>query len=77
MYALVFDEPERINDEMRRYEAVGAEEVRTFAADYLGSDNRVVLTYVPAEGAVAADEAEAAEAAEAAAAETTTPGSAA
>jgi zinc protease len=77
MYALLFDEPDRINHEMHRYEAVGADEVRTFAREYLGSDNRVVLTYVPAEGAVAADEAEAAEAAEAAAAEAPTPGSAA
>jgi zinc protease len=49
MYTTMFDEPERINDEMPRYEAVDAARVSAVLADYAGEDNRVVLTYVPAE----------------------------
>jgi zinc protease len=60
MYALFFDQPERINDEMRRYETVEADQVQSFLREYMGTDNRVVLTYVPAEnGAAGADAAEA------------------
>jgi zinc protease len=50
MYACLFDEPERINAEVSRYEAVDAERTRAAMAASLRPDNRVVLTYVPAEG---------------------------
>ena len=49
MYACLFDQPERINTEVSRYEAVGAERVREAMAASLRPDNRVVLTYLPAE----------------------------
>jgi predicted Zn-dependent peptidase len=67
MYACLFDEPERINDETARYEAVGREEVRALLTTYARPDNQVVLTYVPAEAARPGPEADAAAAAEAAA----------
>jgi zinc protease len=47
MYATLFDEPERINTELERMRSVTAEQVRAIAAEYLGADNRVVLTYLP------------------------------
>jgi predicted Zn-dependent peptidase len=49
MYACLFDQPERINDEVARYLAVGTDEVRDGVAATLRADNRLVLTYVPAE----------------------------
>jgi len=49
MYACLFDQPERINTEVSRYAAVGAERVREAMAASLRPDNRVVLTYLPAE----------------------------
>jgi zinc protease len=51
MYACLFDEPERINTEVSRYTAVDAARVRDGMAASLRPDNRVVLTYVPAESA--------------------------
>jgi predicted Zn-dependent peptidase len=51
MYACLFDEPERINTEVSRYAAVGADRVRDALKDAMRSDNRVTLTYVPAEAA--------------------------
>jgi zinc protease len=51
MYACLFDEPERINTEVSRYEAVDAARVRDAMAASLRPDNRVVLTYLPAESA--------------------------
>jgi len=51
MYTTFFDEPERINTEMSRYDAVSAERVRDAFASYVRPDNRVVVTYVPAESA--------------------------
>jgi predicted Zn-dependent peptidase len=54
MYACLFDEPERINTEVSRYEAVDAARVRDAMAASLRPDNRVVLTYLPAESAEAA-----------------------
>jgi zinc protease len=75
-YGLFFDQPERINNEMRRYEAVDSEQVQAFMREYLGVNDRVVLTYLPAENGTA--EADAApEKTDAAAAEAATPGSAA
>ncbi|HEX2077257.1 MAG TPA: insulinase family protein, partial [Longimicrobium sp.] len=54
MLTTYFDQPELINTEMDRYRAVTAEDVRRFAAEHLGADNRVVLTYVPRDAAGAA-----------------------
>jgi zinc protease len=49
MYACLFDEPERINTEVTRYEAVDGGRVREAMSASLRPDNRVVLIYVPAE----------------------------
>jgi predicted Zn-dependent peptidase len=49
MYACLFDAPERINTEVSRYLAVGADRVRAAMAATLRADNRLVLTYLPAE----------------------------
>ncbi|HYH78421.1 MAG TPA: pitrilysin family protein [Longimicrobium sp.] len=49
-----FDDPGLINTELERYRAVTADDVRRFAAEYLGDDNIVVLTYLPGEPAEAA-----------------------
>jgi predicted Zn-dependent peptidase len=49
MYACLFDEPERINTEVSRYVAVDAARVREALALSLRPDNRVVVTYLPAE----------------------------
>ncbi|MBA3689455.1 MAG: insulinase family protein [Chloroflexi bacterium] len=55
MYACLFDEPERINTEVSRYEAVDAGRVREAMSASLRADNRVVLTYVPAESPESAE----------------------
>lgn len=54
MYACLFDQPERINTEVSRYEAVDAARVREAMTASLRADNRVVLTYLPAESAESA-----------------------
>jgi hypothetical protein len=54
MYACLFDEPERINTEVSRYLAVGADAVRTAMAQTLRPDNRLSLTYLPGSPEVAA-----------------------
>ena len=69
MYTILFDEPQRINSEVTRYEAVDAQRVRSAMADTLREDNRVVLTYLPSEATEPQAEAEARETAEAAAVE--------
>ena len=51
MYTTLFDEPERINAEMSRYDAVTAAQARDALATYLRDDNQVAVTYVPAEPA--------------------------
>jgi zinc protease len=51
MFACLFDQPERINAEVSRYAGVDAARVRDGMAASLRPDNRVVLTYVPAESA--------------------------
>jgi zinc protease len=48
-YACLFDEPERINTEDSRYEAVTDGDVRGAMTSFVRPDNRVVLTYLPAE----------------------------
>jgi len=47
MFELYFDDPGRLNRELDRLRAVTSEDVRRFAAERLGADNRAVLTYVP------------------------------
>jgi predicted Zn-dependent peptidase len=51
MYACLFDEPERVNAEVAQYAAVDAARVQGALADSIVADNRVTLTYVPAEAA--------------------------
>ena len=51
MYACLFDEPERINSEVGRYAAVDASRVRDAVRASVRADNRVTLTYIPAEAA--------------------------
>jgi predicted Zn-dependent peptidase len=50
MYETLFGDPGRINTELNRIRQVTAGDVRHFAGEYLGSDNRVVLVYVPKAG---------------------------
>ena len=47
MYATYFDRPELINEQLSRYLAVTAEDIRAAAAAVFRSDNRAVITYVP------------------------------
>jgi zinc protease len=54
MYACLFDQPERINTELSRYAAVDAARVRDAMVASVRPDNRVVLTYLPAESAESA-----------------------
>ncbi|MGH2402132.1 MAG: M16 family metallopeptidase [Candidatus Limnocylindria bacterium] len=51
MYACLFDEPERINTETSRWEAVDAARVTDALRASVRADNRLTLTYVPAEAA--------------------------
>ena len=46
MLTTYFDDPGRINTELDRYRAVTADDVRRLAREYLGADNRAVLTYL-------------------------------
>ena len=57
MYTCLFDEPERINTEVSRYVAVDAERVREAMRQTLLADNRLVLTYLPAEAPAGSEEA--------------------
>ena len=47
MFAALFDRPELINEQLPRYLAVTAEDIREVARDVFRPDNRVALTYVP------------------------------
>ena len=49
MYTVLFDAPEMLNTEVSRYVAVDAERVRARWPTRCALDNRVVLTYLPAE----------------------------
>jgi predicted Zn-dependent peptidase len=51
MFATYFGNPELINDEVGRYQAVTADAVNAFARTRLGEDNRASLLYVPRESA--------------------------
>ena len=50
-YTCLFDEPERINHEVARYAAVDSRRVAEAVRESITEDNRVTLTYVPAEAA--------------------------
>ncbi len=54
-YACLFDDPEMINTEVARYDVVEAADIRDAMADRVRVDNRLVLTYVPAEDETADD----------------------
>ena len=54
MFELYFDDPDRLNRELDRLREVTPDEIRRFAADRLGSDNRAVVTYEPKRGEGAA-----------------------
>lgn len=54
MFTTLFDDPGRINREIDYYRAVTCEDVQRFAGEYLGADNRAILTYLPAAKAEAA-----------------------
>lgn len=50
MFDLYFDDPGRLNTELDRLRAVSLDQVSAFASEYLGGDNRAVVTFQP-EGA--------------------------
>jgi predicted Zn-dependent peptidase len=47
MYATLFDRPELINEQLERYLAVDAEQIREVAKQVFRADNRAVVTFVP------------------------------
>jgi zinc protease len=47
MFDQVFDDPGRLNSEVERVRAVTRDQVRDLAGEYLGEDNRAILTYIP------------------------------
>ncbi|MEO5985780.1 MAG: peptidase M16, partial [Candidatus Limnocylindria bacterium] len=53
MYTCLFDQPERVNEEVSRWQAVDAERVRAAMSGSLRADNRVTLIYVPAKAGAA------------------------
>ena len=51
MYATLFDDPGRVNDEVARYAAVDGERLASTLRASVHPGNRVTLTYIPAEAA--------------------------
>jgi zinc protease len=51
MYTCLFDDPDRVNREVERYAAVDVTRVAEAMRSGIVADNRVTLTYVPAEAA--------------------------
>jgi predicted Zn-dependent peptidase len=47
MFDQIFDDPARLNSEVDRVRAVTRAQVRDFTSQYLGPDNRALLTYLP------------------------------
>ena len=47
MYAMYFDRPELVNEQLGRFLAVDAEAVRDVCASVFGSGERATITYVP------------------------------
>jgi len=60
MYACLFDDPERINAEVSRYLAVDAGRIRAAMSSTLRADNRLSLTFVPAQAGAEGSTADAA-----------------
>jgi predicted Zn-dependent peptidase len=54
MFDQLFDDPGRINSEIERMRDVSPKDVAAFSEDFLGTNNRAVLTYVPADSGVVA-----------------------
>jgi len=50
MYELYFGEPERVNTLLDRLRGVTVEQIRAFAEQRLGADNRAVIVYEPSGG---------------------------
>jgi predicted Zn-dependent peptidase len=46
-FATYLGDPHLLNEQVDRYRAVSEADLRKFAAEWLGEDNRVTLTYVP------------------------------
>lgn len=53
-FATYFGNPQRLNEELGRYQAVTVEAMQTAARELMGEDNRVSLAYVPRAAAVEA-----------------------
>ena len=51
MYATLFDDPDLANRMLPRYLAVTADQIQAVCADTFRVDNRLVLTYLPADQA--------------------------
>ncbi|MFN2483877.1 MAG: M16 family metallopeptidase [Candidatus Limnocylindria bacterium] len=49
MYTCLFDDPGMVNTETERYARVDADRLRAEMVDALANENRIVLTYLPAE----------------------------
>jgi zinc protease len=49
MFSTYFGDPNLINTQVERYEAVRAEAVNDFAREFLGEDNRASLVFIPRE----------------------------
>jgi zinc protease len=47
MFDSIFDDPARLNSEVERMRSVTKDQVRELVGEYLGGDNRAVLTYIP------------------------------
>jgi zinc protease len=47
MFDQIFDDPGRLNTEVERVRSVTRRQVEGFASEYLGPNNRALLTYVP------------------------------
>ena len=47
MFSQFFDDPHRLNSEVQRLSSVSAANVENFVSNFLGEDNRAVLTYTP------------------------------
>ena len=50
MFELYFGEPERVNTLLDRLRDVTVEQIRVFAREHFGPDNRAVLAYEPSNG---------------------------
>ena len=52
MFELYFGEPERVNTLLDRLRSVTVDQIRSYAEEYFGADNRAVVTYEPANAEV-------------------------